>query len=390
MTLAPPRRARSLQPRQRGARAAHHRHDVDREAGGPALFVVAQAEARGVVDQHVDAAQRLGRGRHPGGDGRRVGEVAGHGVDAVALARDVGARLLERRGAASAHGDVGAGSGELQRDGAADAAAAAGDEHALAIEIESHVVRAWSEPCGNDSSSVTLGANRPRRDCRQCGIASTFCKRTKGTHMLQQASMAGQRILVTGGGTGLGQAMAEQLPARSAPTSRSAAGARRSATRPPRPGARSFPSAASTPSASTSAIAQAVEEMVEALWHGGGLTGLVNNAAGNFIAPTESLSPRAFDAIANIVFHGTLLRHAGGRQALGRRREGRPVASRPAVPQRHEHHRHLGRQRLALRRAVGDEQGRHRRHDQVARGRMGALRHPPERDRRRARSRPKA
>ena len=61
--------------------------------------------------------------------------------------------------------------------------------------------------------------------------------------------------------------------------------------------------------------AQAVEEMVEALWQGGGLTGLVNNAAGNFIAPTESLSPRAFDAIANIVFHGTFY----VTQAVGKR-----------------------------------------------------------------------
>ena len=61
--------------------------------------------------------------------------------------------------------------------------------------------------------------------------------------------------------------------------------------------------------------AQAVEEMVESLWQAGGLTGLVNNAAGNFIAPTESLSPRAFDAIANIVFHGTFY----VTQAVGKR-----------------------------------------------------------------------
>ena len=55
--------------------------------------------------------------------------------------------------------------------------------------------------------------------------------------------------------------------------------------------------------------------MVEALWQSGGLTGLVNNAAGNFVAPTESLSPRAFDAIANIVFHGTFY----VTQAVGKR-----------------------------------------------------------------------
>ena len=37
----------------------------------------------------------------------------------------------------------------------------------------------------------------------------------------------------------------------------------------------------------------------------GPLHGLVNNAAGNFISPTKDLSARGFDAIANIVFHGT-------------------------------------------------------------------------------------
>ena len=57
-------------------------------------------------------------------------------------------------------------------------------------------------------------------------------------------------------------------------------------------------------------------------------TGLVNNAAGNFIAPTESLSPRGFDAIANIVFHGTFyVTQAVGKRwvAAGQgRRNGRP------------------------------------------------------------------
>jgi NAD(P)-dependent dehydrogenase (short-subunit alcohol dehydrogenase family) len=62
-------------------------------------------------------------------------------------------------------------------------------------------------------------------------------------------------------------------------------------------------------------IADAVEEMVASLWQSGGLTGLVNNAAGNFVAPTENLSPRGFDAIANIVFHGSFY----VTQAVGKR-----------------------------------------------------------------------
>jgi NAD(P)-dependent dehydrogenase (short-subunit alcohol dehydrogenase family) len=39
--------------------------------------------------------------------------------------------------------------------------------------------------------------------------------------------------------------------------------------------------------------------------HFGHIDVLVNNAAGNFISPTERLSPRAVDAVLNIVLHGT-------------------------------------------------------------------------------------
>ncbi len=39
--------------------------------------------------------------------------------------------------------------------------------------------------------------------------------------------------------------------------------------------------------------------------HYGRLDVLVNNAAGNFVSPTERLSPRAVDAVVNIVLHGT-------------------------------------------------------------------------------------
>src|SRR5690606_20917797 len=51
-------------------------------------------------------------------------------------------------------------------------------------------------------------------------------------------------------------------------------------------------------------VAQAVDEMVEEIWVDGPLTGLVNNAAGNFISPTKDLSSRGFDAIANAACSG--------------------------------------------------------------------------------------
>ena len=132
--------------------------------------------------------------------------------------------------------------------------------------------------------------------------------------MFQPDLMQGQRILVTGGGTGLGQAMAEGFLALGADV---AICGRRKAVCDETAAAwrRQFPGARIDTFGVDIRIAQAVDEMVEALLATGGLTGLVNNAAGNFIAPTESLSPRAFDAIANIVFHGSFY----VTQAVGKR-----------------------------------------------------------------------
>jgi NAD(P)-dependent dehydrogenase (short-subunit alcohol dehydrogenase family) len=51
--------------------------------------------------------------------------------------------------------------------------------------------------------------------------------------------------------------------------------------------------------------AAAVEAMMDRIWETGPLDALVNNAAGNFIAETHKLSPRAIDAILNTVLHGS-------------------------------------------------------------------------------------
>jgi NAD(P)-dependent dehydrogenase (short-subunit alcohol dehydrogenase family) len=50
----------------------------------------------------------------------------------------------------------------------------------------------------------------------------------------------------------------------------------------------------------------AVEKMVEAIWKDAPLDILLNNAAGNFLARTEELSLRAFEAVIGIVLMGTL------------------------------------------------------------------------------------
>ena len=126
--------------------------------------------------------------------------------------------------------------------------------------------------------------------------------------------MAGQRILVTGGGTGLGRAMAEQFLSLGADVV--ICGRRKAVCDETAEAWRAqFPGRRVDTFGVDIRIAAAVEEMVESLFQTGGLTGLVNNAAGNFIAPTESLSPRAFDAIAGIVFHGSFY----VTQAIGKR-----------------------------------------------------------------------
>ncbi len=51
--------------------------------------------------------------------------------------------------------------------------------------------------------------------------------------------------------------------------------------------------------------AASVDAMIEEIWSHGPLTGLVNNAAANFVAPTKSLSANAFRAVTSTVMDGS-------------------------------------------------------------------------------------
>ena len=67
----------------------------------------------------------------------------------------------------------------------------------------------------------------------------------------------------------------------------------------------------------------AVEESVARIWEAGPLDILVNNAAGNFLARTEDLSPRAFEAVIGIVLTGTInMTMTVGRRWLAEKRAG--------------------------------------------------------------------
>lgn len=147
--------------------------------------------------------------------------------------------------------------------------------------------------------------------------------------MYQSDLFQGQRILITGGGTGLGKAMGERFLALGADLA--ICGRRKGVCDDTAAAWREqFPGRRIDTFGVDIRVAQAVDEMVESLFDSGGLTGLVNNAAGNFIAPTESLSPRAFDAIAGIVFHGSFyVTHAVGRRWVQQAKAGQWLAGQP-------------------------------------------------------------
>ena len=66
-----------------------------------------------------------------------------------------------------------------------------------------------------------------------------------------------------------------------------------------------------------------VEDYIESIFDNAPLDGLVNNAAGNFISPTKDLSHKGFDAIANIVFHGTFyMTHSVGKRWIEKSHKG--------------------------------------------------------------------
>ena len=122
--------------------------------------------------------------------------------------------------------------------------------------------------------------------------------------MFKPGLMKGQRILITGGGTGLGKVMAEACLMLGAEVY--ICGRRGGVLE---AAARELMDAHGgkvTGIACDIRVPEAIHDMLDEVWAGGGaLTGLINNAAGNFISRTEDLSPRAFDAIANIVFRGS-------------------------------------------------------------------------------------
>ncbi|HKS72049.1 MAG TPA: SDR family oxidoreductase, partial [Terriglobales bacterium] len=120
--------------------------------------------------------------------------------------------------------------------------------------------------------------------------------------MFRPDLLKSKRILITGGGTGLGKGMATRFLELGATVYIC--------------GRREEVLKATADELKTKGTIHAipcdvrnlgeVEQMIETIWKDGSLDILVNNAAGNFISRTEDLSPNAWQSVINIVLIGTL------------------------------------------------------------------------------------
>jgi len=132
--------------------------------------------------------------------------------------------------------------------------------------------------------------------------------------MFRADLLKGKRILITGGGTGLGKEIAARYAELGAEIW--LAGRRGGVLKDTAEELKKKHKGKVETHAVDIRDAAAVDAMVQRIWdEGGPLTGLVNNAAGNCISPTKDLTPNGFNAIANIVFHGTFY----VTQAVGKR-----------------------------------------------------------------------
>jgi NAD(P)-dependent dehydrogenase (short-subunit alcohol dehydrogenase family) len=124
------------------------------------------------------------------------------------------------------------------------------------------------------------------------------------TSVFDPKVLDGKRIVITGGGTGLGRGVAARLVAHGAEVH--LWGRRESV----------LAEAATEISAAHPGRAhyqpvnvrdfELVVAAVDQIWdRHGPLTGVLNNAAANFIAPTVTLSPRAFEAVTSTVMTGS-------------------------------------------------------------------------------------
>ncbi|MSP05796.1 MAG: SDR family oxidoreductase [Acetobacteraceae bacterium] len=121
--------------------------------------------------------------------------------------------------------------------------------------------------------------------------------------MFTPDTLAGKRILITGGGTGLGKSLGRcflELGARLIICGRRLEVLEATAEE----FRRETGGSVQTLRCDIRDAGQ-VEVLFDTIWRAGRLDALVNNAAGNFISATQNLSARAFDSVVNVTFRGT-------------------------------------------------------------------------------------
>jgi len=136
--------------------------------------------------------------------------------------------------------------------------------------------------------------------------------------MFQRDLLQGKRILITGGGSGLGREIAARYLELGAELH--ICGRRKPVLDTSAAELMALHGGRVVTHAVDIRHADEVDAMVGRIWaEHGPLDGLVNNAAGNFVSRTQDVSPRGFDAVAGIVLHGTYYttHHVGRRWIEG-------------------------------------------------------------------------
>ena len=139
--------------------------------------------------------------------------------------------------------------------------------------------------------------------------------------MFKDDLLKGKRILVTGGGTGLGKEMASHYAQHGAELY--ICGRRENVLKETSDQLKSEYGVNVHYESLDIRASEDVDNYIQRIFDAGPLDGLVNNAAGNFISPTKDLSHKGFDAIANIVFHGTFyMTHSVGKRWIEAKHKG--------------------------------------------------------------------
>jgi NAD(P)-dependent dehydrogenase (short-subunit alcohol dehydrogenase family) len=146
--------------------------------------------------------------------------------------------------------------------------------------------------------------------------------------MFDSKTLAGKSILVTGGGSGLGLAMAKTFAAHGAKVT--IAGRKRErleAAAPEIAAAAKEGGGADFYAADVRDLGEVEKLVAYTVKRSGKVDALVNNAAGNFLALSEDLTPNGFDAVVRTVLYGSVnCTLAVGRHLLARRAPGAIVS----------------------------------------------------------------